>query len=947
MSRFYYNFLLVSILILSSLSSANAEYIAYQEICGGQNTIINSDVINSEIICSDVENSYILESTIQDSTLPIVNSRLEYATIMGNSLVSGKLFFEDTGFTYYGPRRLDHIYISQVPPSPIGSASVSHPNIAPGNDFYVMYSSGATGYSVTLDASSVGGDENIQLLDNGQGNDKNANDGIYTSPSITVSSDRDTGEYDLHLTINDNLGNEWPLTISINVDATPPTGSIQITSTSNTTETGITSSRVVYLFLEFDDNVAVDGCRFANENQDIENKNFISCEEQMSWILSEINGIKNVSYQVKDTAGLLSEVYWDTIELETFELDYLPILEMASFWGNPNFINFNVFYPGPANLNEIIYQYQLLADGINITPWKFSERSDVVLSNLNLSEGINYTLVAFARQGSISPESMVNFTFDASIPEIVSLSSSIEENVWSHAPIISFSATAEAPEILGFSYRLSSTGLPPDSNIDVYGDKMTLHFGGLSPGVQYFTLKAFSTGLAESEIINFTILYDNSLPPAPVSDSAVQSGIGDLEFNWSSGNHLSGIQNYHVQISADSFFENIVDDSILDGNQNNYVFLAPRADTYFMRVRARSGSGLYGPFSSIIATPSDLLPPKFIFVKPLGTIVNNRPIFRVETNKDSNCFYSKNFSIDAEISNPFYLTGSNIHETRLNLNNGDYDIAILCRDSIGNFNSEVVPLTVDNRLNPSSINILGNEENMQAIISSDLDIEIQMRSSNVPIGELPLSEFSISIDGAEYDEFAVNDIGNGSYILTFEVPDRRGKYKLNVCYSNICLQSITLEVVELMLEIINYYYDASPRKISNMAYISKDDITFGFASDSSRFVIEDSAVDTQIEMRKIIDSGNSFIFFVPNNVTDMDLETKNRQLNNNLFYDSINPSFQLPTSDIFTSSLFLHHSNLVFDVESDSKISRGRYNLLIENKGNTKSGNVNISIRVN
>ena len=77
---------------------------------------------------------------------------------------------------------------------------------------------------VVLDATSIGGSDNIVLYDNGKGNDLLANDGIYTSPNITVSTGLATGTYQVKITVYDYANNyiSQYVNVVVNNSGTPP-----------------------------------------------------------------------------------------------------------------------------------------------------------------------------------------------------------------------------------------------------------------------------------------------------------------------------------------------------------------------------------------------------------------------------------------------------------------------------------------------------------------------------------------------------------------------------------------------------------------------------------------------------------------------------------------------------------------------------------------------------
>ena len=950
-----YRFLsiVLAIILLPILAlSVSANVIEDSEIddCDGDNTIEGSTIIDSEIVCTDVIDSTIISSKITNATQEIVDSEIEYALISGDSLDSGKLYYGETGYTYYGPRKLADIYVHELPPSPEGTATVSREYVAPEREFFVTYSSGSTGYSVEVNASSVGAGDSIPLLDNGQGNDDRANDGVYTSQNITVGtveSGITTGEYELFITVDDNMGNQWELTTNINVDSEDPSGSLQITTTDDPEETDTTGSRVVYLHMTAEDNIAVDGCRIANQDEDIEDKPFRDCETLRPWVLPDINEDKTVYYQVRDHVGLKSEIYEDSIELNLSELEEAPLVEMPSVnWGIPDSVDFRVIYEDRIDTSEIVYEYRIMDESSNITPWKISETSRITHDGLDLQEGVDYSIVARARLGSISPEGSIDFGLNMTPPEITSFEPSVNDSEWTSDPVVFFEMAAEGLDIDGFTYRFSQDGSMPNQNVDVSGEEATIYLTGMSPGEHHFIVQVLTKGGLSSDPEEFLVRYDNTIPSPPSAERPAASGSGSMTYNWTAVDHISGVDYYNVQIATDDFFENIIEDTTESSGTLSYDFFAERSDTYFFRVRAKSNAGIYGPFSTEDGTYFDLHPPLFHEKKPIGRIASTTPVLHLTTSKPSECFYSKNISQDGMIGEPFDLTGGNVHEVRTSLDEGEHTLAFLCHDSSGNTNSTTTQVHVDESLSPTGI-FLAQDDTVKAFSSHEQDIEVELRDSGGGIGELPLSAFSFHIDDDEYERFTVNDRGNGTYLVSFQAPDGEDEYSITICYKdNLCIDDISLETRELRLEmkarLIGEYVI---HEDSRLSYTNYGNLLTGFASDSDKVHFESSTEDNVMVLSSVLDDGNNFVFFVPSDVPDDIFRQKNRQLSRGVFFESMSPKFQVASGEFLDLSLGLTYGRLVLD--GGMELSRGDHSVLIRHDGRTDDDRINITIHRN
>ena len=916
------------------------------EYCGGNNIIEGSTITDSEVRCSDIKNAGEI----------IDNSVVEYAVISGDSLVSGKLQYLGTGYTYYGPRKLDDIYNRHLRPSPLGTAGTSTDYIAPGDSFHITYSSGSTGYSVTADVSSVVEGE-VSLKDDGEGNDQNAHDGIYTSPDITVDPSASTGEYEITIYVDDNVGNEWELTISIYVDADPPTGSLEITASYNTSETESTSSRLVFLYMTAGDvGSGVDGCRLANEDEDIEEKSFRSCESFRTWLLTPFNDEKVVTYQIRDRAGNIRNVT-DSITLAAVELYEPPQIEMSSQnWPYTDHIDFRMFYEDVRDFYEgtrVFYDDSQLAmelafnytitdsDGNNIIPWRFTSSPRVLTSDFpEFEDGEEYTIKARARMGNWSPTGTLDFNINTTPPQL-SVVPSISEGDWTSEPVISFDMEADGIDISGFSYRISENGSMPNTNVDIPGEQGTAYISGTESGIHEFVVIAVTEAGYHSEPYNFTLHIDTTLPPPPDTSTPAVSGTGTLRYHWEHvDTEYSPIDHYNVQIASDEHFEYIVHEANVSSGLNYTDFTAEKADTYFFRVRAMNEAGTYGPFSTESDAFFDTEPPRFLARKPEGRIASQQPILYIETDKDSRCFYGHEGETPDRI---FEITGGRIHETMLELEEGEHTIPMACYDHIGNFLGNTTVVDVDTSITPSSISLTDTsiaDEGLDAYTSSFQDVEILLEDAQGPIGELPSSDFSVFMNGNTFHGYTLNDLGEGNYILSLELPEDDGNHLLEICYDDDLCHDIPLYLSDMRLEVFTDFQD-DVYDYTRMHYTEKSGIIVGFGSDSDRAIFPSSESDAIMSMSSISGDGNDFVFFVPSDATESEFDVKNRMLRRQTFLDSPRSRFYGTSGEDMDLKIDVIYGNV--KMHGEGTFPRGGHNLLIRNEGFTGDSRVNIS----
>ncbi len=907
------------------------------EPCEAGDMTIGDTLINdSTIECANISNVVMYDTKIINPSRDIEDAFLEFAVISGNMLQSGMMLYGD--WTYYGPFNLDNIYAG-VPPSPEGTAGVSREAVSDGEDFYVTYSSGSLGYDVYLDASSVGGDSHVELSDDGDGNDAQANDGIYTSPDITVGDGVTAGERVLPIYVDDGLGNQWELEVLVYVDLDPPDGSIYISELDGHDEEEEVNSRLVTLHMTAEDDFGIQGCRLANEDEDIEEKDFVECQESRPWVLTPLNGEKNVTYQVLDVAGNIGE-YVATIFLDTTAVDEPSVSVPSEYWGHTDYIEFEIYHNHSVSPGTT-YEYKIYEDGDNITSWQYTEIRNVVHEGLEMEQGKNYTVGARTLSGGISETAFSEiFRIVTEPPEIISLEKSFVNGTWTSDPVLTINLEAESPNapIKGFSYRLSEEGRNPDDNIDVWGENGTIYLTGLDPGEYSLKIKAVNYAKLSSAIEEYTLLYDNRRPPIPKATDLVP-GSGTLDFNWTEVEHSpSGVSGYELNIATDRNFNDIVRAANVTGD--SYEYSTSVGATYHFRIRAISGAGVYSLFSDRYGEFFDIEPPVIRNIKPQGRVSRSSPVLSVETDRSSECYYRPADEAEAE---QFEFTGGTFHDTRLNLDDGEsYEYVILCYNVMGEVTSGLSEFNIDDGREPGSMH-LGSDygDGIEAYSGSELNFMFDIRSGGEPLGEIDLGRFSVYIDGYTYEDFSVNDRGNGSYMATLVAPEEEGVYHAMVCFDEVmCLEDITIFVSEIGLEMrIGNIIGDDVQSGEKMMFHDDGTNTFGLASDSDLAVLEIDE-NGHITLNNRHGSGTDFIFFVPSGISSHTLSEKDNLLLSRDFLDEIVPTFSRASDDELSVVLSLHHKNIVVSGKDVSDARR----ISLENLGLTRDRKVNISI---
>lgn len=211
-----------SVLTTSSGINGGACYFETSDIqdsIADRSLVNSSEISNSNISRSEIADSVILNSLVQLSTIDsamVENLTVYGARIEGDILISGKIIYNN--LQYYGPFNISKIYAS-VPPVEYGTLAANQSVVKNGTKIYMTYR-GGVGYTASLDISQISSSSVAVMNDAGSGMDVVANDGIYTSPEITIASAE--GSRIISGDISDALGNGWNVSLTIIVDDTAP-----------------------------------------------------------------------------------------------------------------------------------------------------------------------------------------------------------------------------------------------------------------------------------------------------------------------------------------------------------------------------------------------------------------------------------------------------------------------------------------------------------------------------------------------------------------------------------------------------------------------------------------------------------------------------------------------------------------------------------------------------
>jgi hypothetical protein len=170
------------------------------------------------------------------------------------------------------------------------------------------------------------------------------------------------GQRIVYYLVKDNAGNEAIYQDSIIFDRTKPWGTITINQ-----DAVYTTNRNVTLDLSAKDNLSgVAFVRFCNEGEDITKKDFEPVSTTKAWLLTINDGTKTVYYQIKDKANNLSDIYQDSIILDTtLPSGTITINSDATYTTKVNVTLSLEYYDALSGVDKVCYSN----DGINYTQW--------------------------------------------------------------------------------------------------------------------------------------------------------------------------------------------------------------------------------------------------------------------------------------------------------------------------------------------------------------------------------------------------------------------------------------------------------------------------------------------------------------------------------------------------------------------------------------------------
>ncbi|MFH1408802.1 MAG: fibronectin type III domain-containing protein [Nanoarchaeota archaeon] len=914
-----------------------------------RNSIIDpSSLIDSIIVNSTLPNTTAFYSRVENAVL-CANMELYDAVIRGDMLISGQVTYDGT--IYYGPYPLSSI-CGGAPPTPRGTFGGT-PAIVNDNTTitfaYNGYNIGSTVYITntslqTLDDSGT----NVNLLDDGNTPDEDANDAIYTG-SYLISEDNTItdGNKTIELNITDFSTNSWLVDTIITLDNTNPSATIQILPISQpgweNQSSEYTGSTTVILNTTYADLNSIDKCRYYETAwTDWEN-----CIPQRTFIISEDDGLKTVIYQVRDTAGNINETN-DTITLSKSGagLDITPptgpkVYDDGNWTNSQNTLhawwNNASDYESELLHIPLSYEYRILKNGsayVN-TSWTNTTLTEVSVTSLTLTNASNYTFEVRAIN-SVGLRSNTSYSdgiivdHDSPGAPVVNSSTHANESAWytANSVLLSWNASDPLSGIGAYSYLIDTANdtAPdqiPEGAPGQLEDELNTSYSGLGDGTLYFHIHARDKAGNWGSARHFRVNIDASGPSTPqMGELGTYINDSDADFNWTRAADLqSGVSNYHFQVSNDSAFNTTIHNDWV-GNETNKTITIPGPGVYYARVLAQNGAGINSSYSDTTSTILDTTPPTILFFKPRGTVVSTSVLFVVETDEDATCQYA--MTTPPGIFANFSFTGSTLHESRMtSLNTTDFNYTFRCADTVGNENSTTTAFTVT-ALSPDSVTI---DTDVSGFTDNIINFNITVSNSGTGLGEVKKDYTSLTLD-SYHPDYTLNDRGEGAYIISFRAPETAGNYTLTMNVSDIT-ETTTAEISDLSLQVnVGNIGGVNSRNGTHTTFTDLENTTFGIGSDSPSVSI--ASTSTGLELTANAADGKIYIFATK---PQANVLARDDLFKNQLFDELIRPSFGYQLEE--TESLIqarLGYGDIIIRPEglTSRELGPGTYNLIIK-----------------
>jgi len=328
-----------------------------------------------------------------------------------------------------------------------------------------------TDFSINLTATDdLSGVAEIYYKIN-DGSTKNVS--IDGQPTITTEGSNNSLEcWSVDEADNEELPHK--MLTGIKLDKTDPTGSITI----NNGDSYTTSTSVTLILTATDETSGVYLVRFSN---DViwDTEPWETPSSTKIWTLRIGDGIKNVYYQIKDNAGLISETYSDIIIFDTTQpIGSITINGGASY----TYTNTVTLALSATDTTSGIAEVRFSNDNTTWTPWE--AYTDSKAWTLTIGDGTKTVYYQVKDQACLVSAHLDWIVLDTSSPTILEISPSNGTEIKSSTITVTWIGEDETSDIDHYEIRLNN-----GSWINT-GTDTTYTFTGTSDGSHFFDIRA-------------------------------------------------------------------------------------------------------------------------------------------------------------------------------------------------------------------------------------------------------------------------------------------------------------------------------------------------------------------------------------------------------------------------------------------------------------------------
>ena len=324
-------------------------------------------------------------------------------------------------------------------------------------------------------------------------------------PMITTESANNTLEY---WSIDNADHEELPHNIltGIKIDKTAPTGSITI----NITDVYTTSTSVTLILTADDEISGVNLVRFSNDGM-WNTEPWETLSSTKVWTLRIGDGTKNVYYQIKDNAGLVSETYSDSIILDMTSPAGSITINGGASYTSTNTVTLDL---SATDTTSGIAEVRFSNDNTTWTPWEAYTTSKAwTLTN---GDGIKTVYYQIRNNAGLVSAHLDWIELDTDPPKILEISPDNGTEIESSTITVTWISEDEASDVDHFEIRLDDG---PWINT---GTNMTYTFTSTNDGSHVLDVKAIDRASNHGQVrIRFSVNTSFIGGPGWIDDIAV------------------------------------------------------------------------------------------------------------------------------------------------------------------------------------------------------------------------------------------------------------------------------------------------------------------------------------------------------------------------------------------------------------------------------------------